>query len=175
MDDIIVYIILFIVYLVAQALGGKKKKQRRSKADDTPTGPLTLEEALREIRTAMGDPTAPPRPEPVRTEPPKPTPPPKPPLSPRQPLQPRSIPSRPIFESAPRLKRRPSAFESASPERLIHRAPERPSPPVTVKRSSLSHPEAPLPPTVLGMLRNPHAARTAFILSEILGPRGGKR
>ena len=114
--EIIFYIVIFLIYLAFQMLGGKKKKKKRplpgaaqplpgptSRPGQAPGTEPTLEDALREIRQALGMET------PAQTASPPPT------------AEPPSLPP-PRPEPEPRIKKRP--IRTHAPE-LAETAPKK--------------------------------------------------
>ncbi len=193
------WLVVIVVYLIFQIRGAaKKQKQRRQ----TPTAPLpeadmeprlpsqepTLDDALREIRLALGMETReeapPPAPTPMdltrasestMLEKVRPAPKPKP-SQPRTRLQEfKPIPTR--YADAD-FENQPTAFGSGP---SIHREPAtvrarptRPIPPPALSKQApepiRSTPAAEGPSRLRRQLQDPRRARAAFVLSEVFGP-----
>lgn len=209
MDDYIYYAIFLLIYLVYSALAGGKKKKKKPLPTSTgqplpgPTGdPVepgmiesqpTMDDALREIRIALGM-EPPPAP-----SPPTPTPPPVQP-APRPAPHPTRSHGPSLAETAPQkswpseFKAIPTHFADSDFEELRTRdgdrfgqRPQRPKPtPAKPSQTSKRPPSEPSPyqqPTsaedrrsrIRQQLNNPDAAREAFILSEIFGPPHANR
>jgi len=209
MDETLFYIVIFIVYILFQVLSNSKKKKKRAplsfpevpspdaarKARQPPTGEPTLDDALREIRLALGMGTPPSQPQPPAPEP-----------SSLQKAQPRTL-KHPVRTHGPELaetaaaKSWPSEFKPVRTHYADSEFEEhsgegdrfgktRPAPlprrvakstPPTKKRKVKAGPSQQATPgmqdpRVLYQLKDPNAARKAFVLSEILGaPRAHRR
>ena len=198
-------LILLVIYLVLQFVGSRKKPEpgqgappgrppegRRVPPDEHTGNPL--EDALREIREALGADTEPERRRPAEraeAESPLPSVSPSAPtrLERRLPDEPARLPAEP-----PRLgggdgrptkpKRRERggfADEEAFERQPIPDLPPPPkaTPPVRARRPAKPKPPAPLPSdereALLGRLRDPQSARDAVVLSEVLGPPRSQR
>ncbi len=202
MDETIFYIVIFLIYLAFQVLGSKKKKQKRpvkgtgtqlprptGQPAATPTGAEpTLEDALREIRQALGM-QAPAPPKTTTSE--------LPPL-------PQSLPTRPrpqkqhalrghgpsLAETAPKkswsdeFRAHPTHYADSDFEEFAgegdrfgqpRKTTPRPMPkttptkilPVEIQKTASSSINR---ARILRQLQSPEAAQEAFILGEILGP-----
>lgn len=198
MDDLFIYLVLGIVYLIFQALTSGKKKKARPKVPSTDSSvpndrpalrssgeEPTLDDALREIRIALGM-EAPPAPKPppvAQTSTRKPPPPP----APRK-TKPVRTHSPELAETAP-AKSWPSefkqiethyadeTFEELPPtidgdrfgqQRLRakpRKAPKK-KPVIAVPQTAKKTTQA----TWAHRLQDPGSARTAFVMSEIFGP-----
>ena len=216
MDDILIYLVLGIIYLIFSVMTkGKKKKRVPPPATPSLPGPAsaptaevptaeapaaqpTMGDALREIRVALGmeaPPSPPPVPRSPRTEPP--------PIqaTPRKATHPTRSHGPSVAETAPQ-KAWPSEFkpipthyaDETFEERLTHdgdrfgQRRQKPKPP-PAKPSPTTAAKAPTPqrttqrqaPTgvrrsrIMKQLKDPNAAREAFILSEIFGLPHAKR
>jgi hypothetical protein len=192
--ETLVTILLIVFYFVAQVASSKKRRQQPQRVPEKKPVPTIaterpkrkvepeLEDALREIRTALGLPDT----TPAKSEQPRPQPKPaKLPAPPKAPAPvsvktpparlptPRSVPVHPVpasdFEHAriPVEFVRPEGIENFPARRLkeerkpLASAPEKP----------IEAPQA----DVLGMLRKPQSLRDAIILSEVLGPPKSRR
>ena len=210
MDDLLIYLFLGIVYLIYSVMTkGKKKKRVPPPADPSLPGPVggpaeapaaqpTMDDALREIRVALGmesPPSPPPVPRSPRTEPP--------PIqaTPRKVTHPTRSHGPELAETAPQ-KSWPSEFKpipthyadeafEARPTRDGDRfgqrrqkpkpPPAKPSPTTAAKTPTPQRTTQRQTPTgvrrsrIRQQLKDPNAAREAFILSEIFGPPHVKR
>ena len=203
-SETLFYIVAILIYLAFQALGGKKKKKKKrplpgaaqplpsatSPPAKAPGAEPTLEDALREIRQALGMET------PAQPASPPPTAePPTPPAS-RPTPQPR-LKKRPVRTHAPELaetapqkswssefQAHPTHYADSHFEELTtdgdrfgqprtKKKPHRPAlktPPV--KKAIASSKPAPASvghAALIKQLQDPQSARDAFILSEIFG------
>lgn len=219
MDDTLLYIAALVVYLIFRGLtSGKKKKKKRvpppkgspapppvGRPVKTTTGEPTLDDALREIRIALGmePPPTPPIPRPPSTEPPPTRMP-----SPSPVAHPTRMHGPELAETAPKkswsseFKPIPSHYADSDFEELPTRDgdhfPERrwkpevrrpttpPPLPKPSRTTAAKKPLANLPrpkqastgvrrSRILRQLSDPNAAREAFILSEIFGPPHARR
>ena len=205
MDDLLIYLVLGIVYLIFSVMTkGKKKKRVPPPAGpplpdpaggpaEAPAAQPTLDDALREIRVALGmeSPSSPPPvPRSHRTEPP--------PIqtTPRKATHPTRSHGPELAETAPQ-KSWPSEFKPIPTHYADETFEERPTrdgdrfgqrrqkpKPPPAKPSPTTAAKAPTPqlttqrqaPTgvrrsrIRQQLKDPNAAREAFILSEIFGP-----
>ena len=210
MDETIFYIVIFVIYLIFQAIGGKKKKKKRPSQGPVTTIPTstsrpaaapgaepTLEDALREIRQALGMET------PAQTAaPPQAAPPPPPPPRPKP--RPKTKPH-PVRSHGPELadlapkkswpsefKAPPRHFADSDFEEFVGEGDRFGQPRTKTKLPRLPAKVPPVKPPiiqptqpastpvsrseVMNQLKDPKAARDAFVLSEILGPpRSQKR
>lgn len=179
-------LVLIVIYFLFQAFSGKKKQkgkprpvpQERPEAPrSTGSQPQTLEEALREIREALGAP----RPEPAEQKPSSPEPAaerPHPLIESRPASLPPAPPKR--WEMPRRQEFQPVAKEHREAHFLkdIEEAgPYRPVADVETDRG-LDEQPAPLSKrqrTLRRRLKEPKATRDAVLLAEILGPPRAKR
>lgn len=185
---------LLLLYLVFQVLGGRKQRpKQRPGGGPPPPGaeepaehrpPQSLEEALQEIRTALGG--GPPPEEPETREPE--------PAVPRPQKVPESREIRPRldyhraekpFSTEEAFESRPAPSAVKAPEGTVPGAqkvlPRKPrlgpdlskGPPLRRPKSTPTQvPGVAVPQgsELLQRLRNPHTVREAIVLSEILGP-----
>lgn len=205
MDETLFYIVIFLIYMAFQVLGARKKKKKRSAQGTQAPLPSpksrpvaqtgaepTLEDALREIRQALGM---------QAPAPPKASTPQLPPLPQSRPTPPRQKETHALRAHGPELaetapKKSWSSEFQAHPthyadsefeefggegDRFGKPRPTRPTPRPAPKTKTTA---AKLPPIeaskaastnvsrtkVLRQLQNPKAAQEAFILGEILGP-----
>ncbi len=147
MNDLIIYIIVGILWLIFSVLGKKQKQQQRQRTK--PDG-LSLEDALREYELARrgGEPMA--------------TPPPVPPLQP--PAVPEPVPSRwPDEFQGYQTTFADDTFRQPAQPVMRKPAPAAPSVKPATKKSRV--------PTskITARLRNPQSAQVAVVLSEVLG------
>ncbi len=211
--ETIFYIIAILIYLVFQVLGGKKKKKKRpvpgagqplpgagqpspgaaSRPAQVPGAEPTLEDALREIRQALGM-EAPSAAPPPTAEPPAP-PPSRLPPRPKREKKPIRTHAPELAETAPKkswsseFKRYPTHYADSHFEELTtdgdrfgqprtRTTTHRPAPTTPPAKKTTATPKpAPVDPsTLIKQLQNPQSARDAFILSEIFGrPHMGRR
>ena len=160
MEELLIYLLFFIIYLAAQFLGARKKKRQPTPATgDASDDSFSLEDALQEIREAMGspasgtEPTVPPLDEHRRTEPERSSSIPRPTLS-RPAAKPpaAALPVEPLA-----VERRDSGMAPpVTPPRTAH-------PPGTRRPRSVR-------PGLRTHLSSREALRDAFVLSEIFGP-----
>ncbi len=138
------------LYFLLRLFGGKKKGKPAPAADQpAPDSPAELDEALREIRIALG------------MEAPEPAPPPQ------------SSPPPPPLPTAPRPRPAPHWMPAPSP----HKTPPREGPLVDRRRPAsladpiveVSHRHA-VHAALLRRMRDPSVAREAMLLHEVLGP-----
>ena len=200
MDDLIIYGLFFLVYLVFQLLGARKKRPAGTKPSPAPDNrprpaggsseEVTLDDALREIRQALGMETPSPKPVP---EPASPT---------RAPLPKRApIPRSRLEKTENRYEREEELIDLAAPPEwgdefkelekhysdhefeALPRGVEGYEDPHYRKPAASRTPSAytqvrrpaTTPGRVLRKLSTPKAAREAFVLHEILGPPRGLR
>ena len=192
--EILLWLVVLVVYLILQLIGSKKKPQpgappgRPEDARRLPQGDAgnPLEDALREIREALG--AEPERPQPTRraqTEAPLP------PVSPSAPTRlerrlpdevQRTSPSKGRTSEPAQRKRGGFADEEAFERRLALDPPPvtRTAPaPMPARRPAQAKRPAPKSArereTLLGRLRDPQSVRDAVILSEVFGPPRSRR
>lgn len=156
MDESLFWVLIAVIYFVLQLLGARKKApQPRTPqpmetdgGDGTSSPEVTMDDALRELREALGFPTAEPKPRPTpeTVRQPSPTPPKRETRRPAQPLPSvdAPLPDLPM----PALKK------------ALLKAPAR-------RRRTTT--------ALARRLRDPDAARDAVILTEVLGPPRAKR
>lgn len=179
--DVILVIAGVVLYLLFQALGNKKRTQQRptpsggtTQPSEPPSMDMGLEDALREIREALGGGRPP------RERAPEP---PTPPARPEPRLKPRPEPARSTRQ--PKYQGQEEYMPVAEDHREAHflpdlrKADQRRSP-AELSRAALPtlSTAAPRrqPSTLLARLRDRRSARDAILLSEILGPpRAHKR
>ncbi len=221
MDDLLIYLLLGLVYLIYSVMTkGKKKKRVPPPADPSLPGPVggpaeapaeapaaqpTMDDALREIRIALGmeaPPSPPPVPRSPRTEPP--------PIraTPKKVTHPTRSHGPELAETAPKkswpseFKPIPTHYADETFEELRTRDGDRfgqrrqkPKPslpaasPPSAKPSYTAAAKEQTPKLttqrqastgvrrsrIRQLLNDPNAAREAFILSEIFGPPHAKR
>ncbi len=216
MDEMFFYIVVFVIWILFQVLGGKKKKKKRPVTGTTaqplpgatprpaaaPGAEPTLEDALREIRQALGMevPTQAAPPPRQAAPPPLPSPRPEPRPKPRPKAKPRPVRHHgpELAETAPKkswsseFKAHETHFADSDFEEFtgegdrfgkprLQKTPPHPAaqkPPVQQPSVEFKQPESKSVSrsTVMKQLNDPKAAREAFILSEILGsPRAHRR
>lgn len=178
MDDLLIYVAFLVIYLIFQVLGAKNKQKRKAQQQPDalalPPGTQatpepTLDDALREIRRALG----------MEMPAPEPIPPPAPPPTQEPaPYVPSRLPSR---KRPTEFVERTSHFSDDEFDALPrgvegfddpHFAPPSPIDPAYGRPAR----QAAVPPqAVLDALRSPDAARKAFLLHEILGPPRARR
>ena len=174
--ELIFWLAIVVIYLIVQLRGAAKKQQRQRTSvpvppdaapTRTPSEAPTLEEALREIRQAMGleEPPAEVLPPPVPSTPAPPKPKPQEP-----PDEFRPIPTHFADEA---FEGRPTAF---GPAHSIHGPAPTPRPALPKPRVVKAVPIPPSPPRsaapddISRKLYEPTTAREAFVLAEIFGP-----
>ncbi|MDX1548671.1 MAG: hypothetical protein R3247_16865 [Rhodothermales bacterium] len=183
MDDLLIYVAFLVIYLIFQVLGAKNKQKRKAQPQpDAPALPPgtqaapepTLDDALREIRRALGMEMPEPAPEPL--PPPVPAPAQKP--APYVPSTPSRLPARkrptefvertPHFSDA-EFDAQPRGVEGFDDPHFAPPSPLDPAYGRPTRRAAVP------PQSVLNALRSPDAARKAFLLHEILGPPRARR
>lgn len=200
MDDFLIWVVLAIVYFIFSALTSKKKKPAAPPpAGQPPSGPAsgpvtspdvepTLDDALREIRIALGMEPPPPAPAP---SPPKAEPPPIQ-VPPRQPTHSVRSHGPELAETAPKkswsseFRPIPTRYADSDFEELRSRDGDRfgqrqqkptptPAKPAPVYTSRKQAPTGVHRSRIMQQLNDTNAAREAFILSEIFGPPHANR
>ena len=203
MDETIFYIVIFLIYLVFQVLGNKKKKKKQavsgtakplpdatSRPAPTPSAEPTMEDALREIRQALGmGAPAKPAPPPPQAKPlplPRPAPRPKTQTHPVRSHGPNLAETAPKKSWSSEFKAYATHYADSDFEELAtegdrfgesrtQKTSPRPATKTPPAKKNIPEPTRPISTSVsrsrvMNRLKNPHAAREAFILSEILGP-----
>ncbi len=176
------YLAIAAIYILYQVLAGNKKKKTRRPGTPLPPAPdaidsagptaaePTLDDALREIRQALGMevPEAPPKPPPRPVEAPAPRP--AAPPSEFKPVSTRFADAE--FEAKPTAFGPAASLHKREPAPPARTAPARrtPAPGKVLKAKPTAPPESALPADLTRRLRDPQAAREAFVLGEVLGP-----
>lgn len=163
MEELLIYLVFFIIYLAAQFLGARKKKRQPTpETGAAPDGSFSLEDALQEIREAMGG--APSEPEPTVLT--------APPLDTSRADEPKRTPSIPRPTVGRPVAQPPAAALPVEPLAVERRAPDV-APPATPPRTA--HPPGTRPtrtvrPGLRAQLSSREALQDAFVLSEVFGP-----
>lgn len=173
------WVALLIIYFFFQVLGGRKKQQQQQKrrqpadgAERQPAPPQRepeLDDALKEIRRALGFPDEEPEPEPAAAEVPAPQKPPQK-FPPRTTETPRTL-GRPSPPPSGRIPVPDKAFKREEAFEKMAELPPIQEPLETPGRSKKSSRR----PHLMKKLHDPAAAREAFLMKEIFGPPRAKR
>ncbi len=192
MEDYLIYGLFLLVYLIYSVLTSKKKKKQRAARQASPPlpgpvgGPVdaspaepTMDDALREIRVMLGmeQPPPPPIPSPPRAEPLPIEAPPRTVSHPTRTHGPELAETAPEKSWPSEFKPIPTHYADETFEALGAHDGDR----FGQRRPKLKPPPAKLPPAkpaptsvrrsrIRQQLKDPNAARDAFILSEIFGP-----
>lgn len=147
---------LYLLYRLFTGRGGQRPQAPRP-PDAEPAAANELEEALREIREALGMEVPENRPAPA-----------SPPAVPTPSPPPRRPEFFPLERTTQETVREPQPAAPAEWDAAASRA--NPDTPPAAAPTTAAH-----RPDILGRLRTPAAARDAFVLSELLGPPRSRR